>query len=89
MFDQPSLDLLKRFTDNVCIENRDQMCTEKDWVDEPGTRPGIRAATKYGSLVGFMIARYGTDDPALDDRDWELLREWFREGMPTGQRVQR
>ncbi|KAL2406834.1 hypothetical protein ABEF95_003487 [Exophiala dermatitidis] len=89
VFDQDSLNLLKRFTDNVSVANRDEILREHDWVDEPDERPGHRAGAKSGSLVGLLIARYGTHDPALDERDWELLTEWMGKGMPVGEHVER
>lgn len=88
MFDQSELDLLKTFASRPSMDVRDQILREKGWIDQPGEQ-GHQAVRKAGSLVGFMIARYGTDDPALDDRDWELLHEWVAKGMPTEQHVQR
>lgn len=89
VFDQANLDLLKRFTDNLSVENRDDILVELGWIDPEGERPGMTAVKKSGSLTGLLIARYGTEDPALDARDWELLKEWNDKGMPTGQHVQR
>lgn len=91
VFDDNEFDLLKRFTvtGNMSVEARDAILQEKGWVDEAGSRPGMKAATQSGSLAGFLIARSGTNDPALDDRDWELLRDWFERGMPVGEQVRR
>jgi len=89
VFDQSNLDLLKRFTDDISLENRDDILRENGWVDLPGGRPGMTAVKKDMSLSGLIIARYGTEDPALDDRDWQLLKEWNNRGMPTGQHVRR
>jgi hypothetical protein len=89
VFDQANLDFLKRFTDDISIENRDKILEENGWVDPPGERPGMTAARKSGSLSGLLIASYGTDHPALDERDWELLKEWNDKGMPLGQHVRR
>jgi len=89
VFDEPHVHLLKRFTDDVSLANRDEILEEHGWVDVPGTRPGEQAVTKSGDLAGFVIARYATSDPALDDRDWELLNQWFRKGMPVGEHVER
>ncbi|EXJ74597.1 uncharacterized protein A1O5_02893 [Cladophialophora psammophila CBS 110553] len=88
VLDQSELDLLKRFTDEPSIENRDKILKEKGWVDEPGQRGGSKAAGS-GSLAGHLVSQYGSGEPALDDRDWELLTEWFAKGMPTGEHVQR
>lgn len=46
-------------------------------------------AGEEGSLAGYLIRRQGTQDPALDERDMEMLRRWFGEGMPWGQAVVR
>jgi len=89
VFDQSCLDELKRFTDDISMQNRDEILTEKGWVDPPGGRPGHMAVEKDGSLTGHLIARYGTLEPAFDDRDWQLLKEFLDRGMPTGQKVQR
>jgi hypothetical protein len=89
VFDERSLDLLDRFTRNRSIPMRDQLMQEKDWIDElDAPRVGEKAA-QQGDLVGYLIVRYKTDDEALDDRDWELLDDWFRKGMPVGEHVQR
>ena len=65
------------------------MMEEKGWVDPAdAARVGESAASK-GSLTGFLIVRYGTDEEALDERDWELLDEWFQKGRPVGEHVQR
>lgn len=89
VFDDTNLHLLKRFTDDLSLENRDGILREQGWVDDSGSRPGEQAVRRSGSLSGLLIARYGTDEPALDDRDWELLNEWFGKGMPQGEHVER
>ena len=89
VFDDTNFNLLKRFTDNMCSENRDAILQEYGWMDEPGSRPGLKAVTEGRSLSGLLVARYGTGQPALDDRDWDLLKSWFEKGMPTGEHVQR
>ncbi|KAI1622984.1 hypothetical protein EDD37DRAFT_651173 [Exophiala viscosa] len=89
VFDDTQFNLLKQFTDNISSENRDAILQENGWTDEPDSRPGMKAAANGGSLSGLLIARYGTEDPALDDRDWGLLKDWLERGKPTGQHVQR
>lgn len=89
VFDDESLALLERFVVGRSPEKRDEILHEEDWVDEMGTRDGTKAVNRSGSLVGLLIARYGTNDPALDDRDWELLNDWMVRGMPSGQHVSR
>jgi len=49
-------------------------------VDEPGQRPGARAATVKRSLVGLIVARYCTEEPALTDGEIKELRAWFGRG---------
>ena len=65
------------------------MMEERDWIDKQDAASIGDTASKKGSLTGLLITRYGTESPALDDRDWELLDEWFRKGMPTGEHVSR
>ncbi|EXJ88587.1 hypothetical protein A1O1_05517 [Capronia coronata CBS 617.96] len=89
VFDQSCLDLLKRFTDDVSMANRNDVLAEHGWIDGPGDRPGQQAVQQNRSLAGLLVARYGTGDPALDQRDWELLKEWMDKGMPVGEHVQR
>lgn len=73
----------------MSMKNRDAILEEQGWMDAPGSRSGEKAISKSGSLVGYLIARHGTEDPALDDRDWELLSGWMGKGMPTGEHVER
>ena len=89
VFEHHLLDLLARFTASISVTARDEILKEHGWVDEPGARPGEKAVSKDGSLMGYLIARYGTQEPALDKRDWELLREWCGQGMPVGEHVER
>ena len=89
VFDDERLDELERFTRSRSVAIRDQIVAEKDWADGPGvSRFGQTVASK-GSLTGYLIVRYGTEDPALDERDWELVDEWFQKGRPVGMHVDR
>lgn len=88
VFDDGSLNLLQRFVLGRSEQRRDEIMTEREWLDEGG-KPSQAAIARDGSLVGWLISRYGTEDAALDERDWELLDEWMVNGMPTGQSVQR
>ena len=89
VFDEERLDELEQFTLSRSIAMRDQMVVEKDWADGPGvSRFGETVASK-GSLTGYLIVRYGTEEQALDERDWELLEEWFQKGRPVGMQVER
>lgn len=87
VFDSAGLSQLQRFA--LDPSSRNQILQENDWVDEEGQRPGTKANERSGSLSGYLIARHGTENPALDDTDIELLRKWFVEGMPCGQSVVR
>lgn len=89
VFDDQSLDLLQQFVLGRSNRRREEILTARGWMDEPGTKPGDTAVKKDGSLVGLLIARYGTDEAALDERDWELLEEWMAKGMPIGEHAQR
>ena len=89
VFDEYNLALLKRFTDEISIGNRNEILMEMGWIYPPDQRPGQAAVNRNGSLSGLLIARYGTDEPAFDNRDWELLKEWNDRGMPLGQHVRR
>lgn len=73
----PELVLLRQFCIEPCVAKRDAILAERNMEDEPGARPGKKAAESQGSLVGLMIARYGTHEPALEDWEWEMLRVWF------------
>lgn len=53
------------------------------------TGGGEDGDAREGSLAGYLISRHGTEDPALDERDMEMLTAWFGEGMPVGQCVVR
>ena len=75
----PELLRLQRF----CADpsSKDAILRDEDMVDEPGARPGTKAHSK-GSLAGFLIAHHGTERPALEDREIEMLRKWFESGEP-------
>ncbi|KAF2172694.1 hypothetical protein M409DRAFT_49236 [Zasmidium cellare ATCC 36951] len=88
VFDDRGLDLLQRFCADPSIANRDRLLEEHEWVDEAGGKPGDKAAGK-GDLAGFLVARHGTHDPALDERDLDMLKAWFEKGRPMGQNVSR
>lgn len=88
VFDDTQLALLKRFCLDPTATTRGQILDEFGWnASEP--QAAAAKASREGSLVGFLVARHGTEDPALDERDLELLKEWFVEGMPVGRAVVR
>lgn len=88
VFDERSLLQLQRFTSDVSIENRDAILRDAEYEDESGVKIGTKALGA-GDLACWIIARFGNDDSALDERDWELLRGWFERGMPMGEQVKR
>ncbi|KAK4971942.1 hypothetical protein LTR66_011351 [Elasticomyces elasticus] len=71
VLDSSELALLRLFCTDQSVSNRDAILVERDMVDEPGIRPGEKAARS------FVIARYGTHDPALQEWEWKMLKEWF------------
>ena len=77
IFDDSELDLLQEFCANPT--KREEILVKHDMVDESGTPAGSRAQ-KTGSLAGFCIARHGTDNPALQEAEIEMLRNWFHRG---------
>lgn len=89
VFDNESLDFLKTFTQTRSLAARDAVLREHAWLDHTGSAVNKQAVLDDGSLSGLLIAKYGTEEPALDERDWELLDEWFAKGMPMGEHVER
>lgn len=57
ILDSSELVLLQRFSTDRSASNRDAIPSERNVVDDPGTRPGEKAAVKEGSLVGLLVAR--------------------------------
>lgn len=87
VFDAPSLATLKRFCMEPTAATREEVMREEGW-GEPERSDGAGAAAK-GSLVGYAIVKHGTKDPVFDERDMELLKTWFGEGMPADGQVVR
>jgi hypothetical protein len=85
ILDDNELSLLKRFVTDP--SSKDALLREREMVDEPGERPGTRAVAKSGSLVGYVIARHGTEDPVLEEGEIERLRGWFVEWEEKGDAV--
>ena len=48
-------------------------------IDGPDAELGSGAQQK-GSLAGYVIARRGTERPALSKEEVVMLREWFESG---------
>ena len=65
------------------------MMIDEEWVDGPDATKRYEKVLAKGSLTGLLIGRYGTDDEALDERDWEMLQDWFEKGRPIGEHVER
>jgi hypothetical protein len=81
VFDPESLEILGQFCVSDPLSAREQIAKEKGWAVGPGQ--DVAEAVK-GDLAGYVIMRHGTDDPVLDARDLEMLKEWFEKGMPSG-----
>ncbi len=77
ILDAGELSLLRAFCANLSTLNKEVLLTEHDMLDGPGQRPGQKAATQKGSLAGMLIARWGTEEPALGEGEWEKLNDWF------------
>jgi hypothetical protein len=54
----------------------DALLKSRDMLDAEGEEKGTRAQQKYGSLVGFVIARQ-----ALSAEEIAELRGWFEQGV--------
>jgi hypothetical protein len=81
VFDDQSLEHLYAFASHRSVKARDEWLATRD-----SSRENELAK---GDLAGWLIARYGTDDEALDERDWEMLEDWGKKGMPAGENVSR
>ena len=88
VFDAENLDTLRRFCLDPTPSTREKIMQEEGWVEADEHDEGAGAAAK-GSLVGYAIVKHGTDEPVFDERDMELLRQWFVDGMPAGGNVRR
>jgi hypothetical protein len=88
VFDAPSLAILKRFSMDPTSSTREQIMRDEEWTEDAGQDKGAGVAAK-GSLVGYVIAKHGTDEPVFDERDLELLKKWYEDGMPAGEAVAR
>lgn len=77
ILDASNLALLQRFC--AAPSTKDEILRDEDMLDSPGDKVGSKALSK-GHLVGYMIARHDTENPALEDREIEMLREWFERG---------
>jgi hypothetical protein len=88
VFDAPSLATLKRFCMDPTSSTREAIMREEDWDETPGQDKGAGTASK-GSLVGYIVVKHGTEEPVFDERDLELLRKWYEDGMPAGESVVR
>jgi hypothetical protein len=78
IFDSRELELLRRFCADPSA--KEAVLRDRDMLDEPGDWPGKKAQSVHGSLAGFAIAKHGTETPALEEREIEMLRKWFESG---------
>ena len=83
VFDDANLETLRRFCLDPTASTRKQIMQEEGWVEADEDDKGAGAAAK-GSLVGYAIVKHGTDEPVFDERDLELLKQWYVDGMPAG-----
>jgi len=86
VFDPESLVLLQQFCVSEPTSAREQIAKERGWAIGPDEN--IAEAVK-GNLAGYVIMKHGTNDPVFDGRDLEMLKEWFENGMPSGEQVVR
>lgn len=61
---------------------------EEGWAEPWEHKEGVGSAAK-GSLVGYLIVKHGTDEPVFDERDLDMLKQWYVNGMPSGGNVTR
>jgi hypothetical protein len=88
VFDDANLATLRRFCLDPTPLARKQIMQEEGWVEADEDDKGAGAAAK-GSLVGYAIVKHGTDEPVFDERDLELLKQWYMDGMPDGSNATR
>jgi len=78
VFDDQQLATMKQF----CLDpsQKDTILREKGMWDHSGNRPDL-AATAGGKtgLAEYIIARHGTDNAVLYDKEIEMLKGWFEE----------
>lgn len=82
VLDAAELAMLRDFCSNPA--NKDAILVHHDMKDEAGQTPGARALATKGSLVGFLISRYGSEEPGLTGKEIRELREWFEQGGGMG-----
>lgn len=73
VFDEVGLEKLRQFVKDPA--SRTELLKTYGW-DDPAARR---------DLVGHLVFKHGTEDPAFDERDLEMLSEWFEKGMPVGE----
>ncbi len=78
VLDTEELSMLKEFCRDP--SKRDVILADNDMKDEAGQRPGTKALQQRRSLVGLIIARYGTSEPALTKDEIQDLKDWFGQG---------
>jgi hypothetical protein len=83
IFDDESqgFEILRKFC--LDLTKKDDVLREYGMLDEPGEEPGTRAQAARGSLAGYCVATYGTENSAFDVQEMELLRMWFGKGGPV------
>lgn len=71
--------MLKTFCENPAAK-KDAVLAQYGMQDEEGQKPGTKAMATKGSLVGVLIARYGSPEPTLTEGEVGELRRWFESG---------
>lgn len=79
VLDAEELAMLKAFCQNPAAK-KDAVLAQHGMQDEEGQRPGTKAMATKGSLVGVLIARFGSSDPTLTEGEVGELRRWFESG---------
>lgn len=74
VLDDPDLSLLQEFIKSgLSTESRDKVLKGRNWTANSDQVNGKEGS----SLAGFLVARYGSKEPGLDDDEWEEMKVWF------------
>jgi len=77
VFDDRCILQLRRFVEGP--EHSQEILREYGMEDQPGDKLGS-GANRQGSLTGYIMATWGTDQSALTPDEVDMLREWFASG---------
>ncbi|MCJ1396020.1 hypothetical protein MMC18_008907 [Xylographa bjoerkii] len=79
ILDDRELGILRQFCANPA--KKDEVLMKHDMVDK-SRKPAGSSAQQLSSLAGHCVARHGTENPALNEEEIEMLRNWFERGGP-------